>query len=701
MSVTLGNQQRQGLSIGMFMQLKKEQNLTLCRKFVFAIISLSLAVFIIYSNSLTVEWHYDDHFNILDNLNIRLTDISLSNLQKTFYIDGRFLRPIAYLSFAINYYFGQYQVWGYHLVNLLIHIITSLVLFTLIFQTLHLPTIKDEYQDRAYSIALLSAFLWAVHPIQVHGVTTIVQRMASMAGMFYAMSMLLYLQGRLSNDRGKAALYYLTAMLAGILSLGTKENAIMLPIALLFYDFLLIKGLRKVKNLCQILFFCLVAGVVFIVVSLFYYDFSAIMQSYIGRPYTLSERLLTEPRIIVFYISLLLYPLSSRMTLLHDPAISHGLFNPWTTLPAIIFIALSLILAFRFAAKKPLLSFCVIFFFLNHVVEGSFIALELIYEHRNYIPSMFVFIPISIGILNIIRYYSYNHALKYVFVFSFSFLLAMLAHTVYYRNHIINTEIGLWLDNVEKSPRLSRVHNNIGQYFWSKGLIEKACVSFSTAYALNREMNRTQYGVIACNLGNCFFNLARDFDKAKALYEKALALYPGDPSSYSGLGLVYLKKGNIANAKKYLLAAMKAEPEHPEYLHNLSLMNFLEKDYNQSIDLAKQALSFNKNDIPSLMLLAQSFNAKGDRQQSIKYWINVDFLLPNGLSAKLALIELYTTVRDKRMLDIYLKLLKDVSKQKSATDVFDAAEKENPIFPIYIPNRILLEKTLTKEFSGH
>jgi len=674
----------------------EEKKLTLGRKYLFAIFSLSLAVFIIYSNSLTGEWHYDDHFNILENPNIRLTDISLSNLQKTFYIDGRFLRPLAYFSFAINYYFGQYNVFGYHLINLLIHLLTSLILFSLIFKTLHLQTIEYKYKEKAYSVALLSAFLWAVHPIQVHGVTTIVQRMASMCGMFYALAMLLYLRGRLSVNTRRTVLYYLAAFGAGLLSLGSKENAIMLPISLLFYDFVLIQGLRNVKNIRQIAIFGSVIAGLFIIISLFYYDFSSIPQSYTGRPYTLIERLLTEPRIIVFYVSLILYPLSSRMTLLHDPAISHSLFDPWTTLPAIFFIAASVIIALRFAAKKPLQSFCVIFFFLNHVVEGSFIALELIYEHRNYIPSMFVFIPISIGILNIIRYFSYNRALKYIFVFSFSFLMAMLAHTVYYRNHIINTEIGLWLDNVEKSPRLSRVHNNIGQYFWNKGLLEKACISFSTAYALNREMSRTQYGIITCNLANCFFNLKMDFEKAKALYEKAIELYPGDPSSYSGLGLVYLKKGDTYTAKKYLLAAVKAEPVNPEYLHNLALLYFLENDYKNCIDLAKQALSYNKNDVPSFMLLAQSYYAKDDFQQSIKYWTSADYMLPKSLLAKLALIELSTFTHNKQLQNNYLHLLKDISESKSVAAIFDDAEKENPIFPIYIPNRIILRKILEK-----
>jgi len=380
------------------------------------------------------------------------------------------------------------------------------------------------------------------------------------------------------------------------------------------------------------------------------------------------------------------------MTLLHDPAISHSLLDPWTTLPAIFFIAASVIIALRFAAKKPLQSFCVIFFFLNHVVEGSFIALELIYEHRNYIPSMFVFIPISIGILNIINYFSYKRSLKILLLFAISLLLSMTAHTVYERNRIMNTEIGLWLDNAKKAPRLSRVHNNIGQFFWNKGLLEKACVSFSTAYTLNREMNRTQYGIISCNLGNCFFNLKMDFEKAKALYEKTLFLYPGEPSAYSGLGLIYLKKGEIEKAKGYIAAAIKSEPEHPEYLHNMALIFFVEKKYESCLELAAKALSVKNDDIPALMLLAQVHYINGNFPQSISYWKEIDHLRPESILAKLALLELYVITGEQQMQNIVLKKIKNISLSKSIDEIFDTAEKENPIFTIYIPKRILLKK---------
>ena len=597
----------------------------------------------------------------------------------------------------MNYYFGQYNVFGYHLVNLSIHLLATLFLFIFIFKTLNLQTIKNEYGNRSYSVAILGTFLWAIHPLQVHAVTTIVQRMASLCGMFYILTMLLYLKGRLSENKVISFIFFFSAIGTGILALGTKENAIMLPISLFFYDLILIQGLGKVKNLRQILIFCAIIFALLITASIFFIDFSAIPNSYGHRPFTLQERLLTEPRIIIFYISLLLYPISSRLTLLHDPLISHTLFDPWTTLPSIMIIAGAIIFALRFSIKKPLWSFCIIFFFLNHIVEGTFIALELIYEHRNYIPSMFFFIPVSIAILQCINYFSYKNYLKYFFVLAFSLLLVMLGHTAYARNQIMRTEIGLWLDNVKKSPQLSRVHNNIGEYFWNRGSLEKACVSFSTAYHLNHEMNSQQYGVICCNLGNCFFNVARQYDKAKLLYEKALQLYPGDPSSYSGLGLVYLKNGNIAKAKVYIRAALKGIPDHPEFLHGLALIHFMEKNYDQCIDLARQALSVNEKDVPALMLLGQSYSIKGYPAESIRYWTEIDNLRPDGFAAKLALIELYIMTNDHIRRTIYVDKLKNVASGKSIQEIFAAAENENPAFPIYMPDRSLLEKILSKE----
>ncbi len=109
-----------------------------------------------------------------------------------------FDRPFAYLTFGLNYFFHGLDTWGYHLVNFIVHCLSALFLYLFIFHTLHLPRLREKYMDRAGSIALLAAALWATSPIMVTSVTFIVQRMASMAGMFFIMAMFFYLMGRIA-----------------------------------------------------------------------------------------------------------------------------------------------------------------------------------------------------------------------------------------------------------------------------------------------------------------------------------------------------------------------------------------------------------------------------------------------------------------------------------------------------------------------
>jgi protein O-mannosyl-transferase len=674
--------------------LSNEQGLSLSRKYLFAIISLSFTIFLVYSNSLTAEWQYDDYFNILENANIRLTNFSWENIEKSFFLEGHFSRPVSYFSFALNYYFCGYEVFGYHLVNLLIHLITSLFLFFFIFRTLNLPNLKDPYGDKAYAIALFSTFFWSLHPIQVHAVTTIVQRMACMSGMFYIMAMLFFLNGRLSEKKLTGSIFFLFAFCAAILALGTKENAIMIPVSLFLYDLLLIRGTGNKKYLRQFFFLCALIFTLSLIVSFFFIDITSILEGYRIRPFTMMERLLTETRIIVFYISLLLYPISSRLTLLHNPALSHSLFDPWTTLFSIILISLLIFLTIRWSAKKPLWSFCILFFFLNHIVEGTFIPLELIYEHRNYIPSLFFFIPITLIMLHTIRYFAYNNYLKYLFVFSFSCLLMIFGQTVYGRNTTINTAYGLWFDNIKKAPGLSRAHNNMGQVYWNKGIQGMACLEFDKAYKLNNETNIHQFGIICNNLGNCYFNIVQEYDKAKSLYQKALFFYPGLSPAISGMGLVALKAGQIGEAKDLFRIALQKNPDDPEFLHNMALAFFMEKDFENCISYSTRTLLLNQVDIPALMLLGQCCFFQGTYDQAVKCWVACNRILPRNILAKLALIQLYALTEKEVLLRATLNDLKAATDGKSLSKILMIAEQENPGFVIYDPHQASLVKIL-------
>ena len=150
-------------------------------------------------------------------------------------------RPVARLSLALNYYFGGLNVSGYHLANTIIHLVASVFLFLFIYHTLNLPSLKAKYATKSYAVALLATILWAINSVQTQAVTYIVQRMASLAGMFYIISMYYYLKTRTETITGRKPLFFILCFVSFLRAFGSKENAVMLPMSLLLYEMLIIQ----------------------------------------------------------------------------------------------------------------------------------------------------------------------------------------------------------------------------------------------------------------------------------------------------------------------------------------------------------------------------------------------------------------------------------------------------------------------------
>ncbi len=475
------------------------------RKYVFAFIVIFVLLLLIYANSFQGTWVFDDYSNIVENQNIHVTKLEFQSLRQAIYDEnGKLNRPLAYFSFGINHYFGGTNVFGYHLVNLIIHYLTALFLFLFIFKTLRLSTLKDSYLHNTYSIALLATVFWAVSPIQVTAVTYIVQRMASMAGLFYIMAMYFYLSGRTASTQKYQTCFFILASSCALLSFATKENALMLPASIFLYDFLLIQGVNKTtfkKNI-----FIVILPLAFLAICFFLLlDFSSILQGYEERPFTLKERLLTEPRIIFFYISQLLYPLESKLMLVHDFPVSTELFSPLTTMLSIIGITGAIIFSIVYSKKYPLVVFCILFFFINHVIEGSFLPLELIYEHRNYIPSFFFFLPITIFIFHALNYFSYRRFIQLAIILLLAIVLIGHGYTVYKRNALFADPYSFWLDNVSKAPGLSVVHTNLGTVLKNQGDYQRAYEHFLIAEKLGTYNNIDNEAICVFSAQMAFF----------------------------------------------------------------------------------------------------------------------------------------------------------------------------------------------------
>ncbi len=184
-----------------------------------------------YINSFHCEFQFDDYPNITDNLRIR----NLWDMYSWWSFNPR--RPIGILTFVLNYHFNGLNVWGYHLVNLCIHLTNAFLVYWLIKQTFQTPAIKDKYDNKMQMmVPLFAALLFVVHPIMTEAVTYIVQRLVSLATLFYLLSLNLYIKGRLpDNQFKKKVLFFIISVFAAIAGLLTKEITYTIVFVLLLY----------------------------------------------------------------------------------------------------------------------------------------------------------------------------------------------------------------------------------------------------------------------------------------------------------------------------------------------------------------------------------------------------------------------------------------------------------------------------------
>jgi len=459
---------------------------------------------------------------------------------------------------------GELNVSGYHLVNISIHLITAVFLFLFIYHTLNLPLLRDRFAKKAYFIALLSTALWAINPVQGQAVTYIVQRMASMAGMFYIITMYLYLKARTVQTGHNRFIFYFLAISTFLLALGSKENAVMVPFSLALYEILLLQEnpwlniKRHLKIYLLIIALFLIAGVLFFHLkdlNIFEY----LSTGYENRPFTPGQRLLTEPRIIIFYISLLLYPVSTRLNIAHDIDISTSLFTPLSTIISITLILGVIAIAIYKWKKYPIIAFSVCFFFLNHIVESSFLPLELVFEHRNYIPSMFFFLPIVIGFRAVLDYYEFKRTMQSILLAFIILYLVGIGHSTFIRNFTWKHEESLWIDAMEKSPDIARPHHNLGRYYQDKGYKDEALSEYQKALSGLRIHRINLIFATYYNLGKLYAD-NKDYEKAEAYYKKALQIHPAFPAILNNLATLYDRKGEIQRAYHYLERSFRLFP---------------------------------------------------------------------------------------------------------------------------------------------
>ena len=358
------------------------------KKHLVAVLLIGIVAAAIYSNSFDCSFHFDDQHAIVENYAIHRFDL------KQIFSSSR---PILELTLAINYHFGKLNVFGYHLVNLLLHISNGIMLYFILLWTTNLPSMKEKYQETSYRIALYASLIFIAHPIQTQAVTYIISRSSVLATTFYLLTLLLFIQAYPTNPTNSTdptnKLYLVGAFFASCLGMGTKQIAATLPLTLLIYDFYFLSSgnwkILKDRYKVHLAMFSTIAVTVYLSASSLQkfvsFDYAKEVPMPSGEGMTSWQYFLTQLHVIPYYIKLLFIP--TNLNLDYDWPITRSIDLP--TVLFFILLAAIVVSGIWVYRRSRLLSFGIIWFFVTLSVTSSFVVIyDVIFEHRLYLPSV-------------------------------------------------------------------------------------------------------------------------------------------------------------------------------------------------------------------------------------------------------------------------------------------------------------------------
>jgi hypothetical protein len=502
------------------------------------LVLIALIGLICYSNTFNASFHIDDYHNIVTNSKIRGFDNFASNPFT--------MRSVGYLTFAINYRLHGLDITGYHVTNLAVHILNAFLVYSIVMMTLSLSGGMGNVTRNRYA-ALLAGLLFVSHPVQTQAVTYIVQRFASLATLFFLVSLFSYIRSRISRVVAIRFTFFALFLISGLLAVKSKETAVTLPIVVLIYEFMFFKD-RIVKRALYLVPMLLSAALV----PVFFLDISISHEGALSR----FEYLFTQFRVVVTYIRLLVLPINQNFD--YDYPLHHSFLEPPVFLSFLFLtgmIAFGIYLLYRSRNEDSgfrLASFGAFWFFITIIPESSVVPLrDVIFEHRVYLPSVGAFAGLSAGLVMFAGKLEKRSQAITVLVVA---MVIVFAGAAYLRNRVWKDEITLWRDVVEKSPGKARGYHNLGTAYRLEGQTDIAIEYYRAAVKLAPRMAQTH-----CFLGIAYRNKGM-WDKAIGHYWSAITINPDYAEPHLYLGEAYEHKGFLEEAAAEYRATLELMP---------------------------------------------------------------------------------------------------------------------------------------------
>jgi len=598
---------------------------------------------ILYSQTLHSAFHFDDNRFIVRNQNIR----NLANLKAIW--SCAHSRFIAYLSFALNYHLHHLNVFGYHLFNLIVHLVSAILVWWFCLLTFSTPAMKNNnLAKHAELIACFAGLVFLAHPIQTQSVSYIYQRTASLATLFYLASVSLYVKSGLlllqyeRRGFGVWIFYYAGSLITTILAMFTKEITVTLPLAVLLYEFCFLKTDKGINWKYLIPFLITLAIIPITVIMQGGAAPGEILRGLERGAFISWEHyLFTQFRVIVTYIRLVFLPLNQNLDY-HYPIAKSLLELP--VLASILFLTIIIITAIRIFPRYRLLSFGIFWFFLTLLPESSIIPItDVIFEHRLYLPM----VGFSLFLVSALYYllgkkiafgdnskrfsvvgkvlYTFPHHEKNLRVMITILLLTIACYSVltYSRNLVWKDDLTLWDDTVRKSPHKSRPYNNRGLAYQDKGDLDLALSDYNKAIQIN-----PNYAEAYNNRGFTYQSKG-DLDLALSDYNKAIQINPNLAEAYNNRGVTYQDKGNLNQALSDYNKALQIDSNYAEAYNNRGNIYQNKGDLDLAISDYNQALQIDPDYAEAYNNRGSAYQGKGDLNQVISDYNKAIKINPN------------------------------------------------------------------------
>lgn len=431
------------------------------------LVSILLVTALVYLPGLQGPFVFDDYNNVLNNPAL-LGKLSGGESLWRVMLSGQagpLSRPLSMLSFAANNWHTGLDPYYFKVTNLAIHLLNGVIVFLICLHLLQLSRRSSQKREtRDVLIALSASAIWMLHPVQLTSVLYVVQRMTSLCGSFVLLGVLVYCrlrQNMLAGRNASLSLWIGVPTLAVLATL-TKENGVLLIPFLFIVDWVLLDfqtrtaADRKSLRSFFLLFLAVPVATVAIFVVL---NPEWVVKPTLTRSFTVWERLMTESRVLVLYLELLLVPAISKLALFYDDfTVSRSMLDPPSTVLATMLLCMLVGSALVLRRRFPWWSFAVLWFLVGHAMESTFIMLELVHPHRNYIAYFGPILALTVAVSRLAGRVRPGLAMVGVCV-----LVGLLAGTTALRANQWSDPISLAAYEVRHRPNSARAHYEYGR----------------------------------------------------------------------------------------------------------------------------------------------------------------------------------------------------------------------------------------------